>query len=235
MGYLSDKFRQFLSEIKNAAHGKDELKTAIQNHDIEAVRTVIAGLYPASLAYEDTTIEVIRQYGKTENADPAFYRALCEAVYNTFDSKIQAYASKDKRAAAAEKTGYAHPRHIYSMAAYMNDVDKLKELNAKGITPDQASDRGACNENIIMGTATLGCYEAMKEVIRQGASIDKAFGWDDFPPIHAFAKPLFHAMRPGVTEALLETGDKRIIEAVKEAVGSNYKSSTKPKAPDMHP
>lgn len=225
MGTLTDKFRQFWHDIKAAAHAPEKLDKAMKDGDQTAAVEAIAAVLPQREIYEDRMIRKIGQYSLKPGHDPALLAAMRQTVYANYDRKIQWGFSLDdpenkQREKLRQQTGHRNPHHVYGMAAYMNDVEKMRELKAKGINPDKASDH-ALTENVISGTARLGLFDAMKEAIHQGASLDKNYGYDDFPPIHAFGKPLFHAFHAGVTDALLETGNPRIISAVKKALGDD--------------
>lgn len=225
MGKLTEKFRKFWTEIKEAAKAPEALDEAIKTGDAEAAVKAISAVLPQREIFEDRMIRKIGRYSRKPDHDPALLDAMRQAVYARYDEKIQWRFSLDDpeykdREKLKAQTGHRNPHHVYGMAAYMNDVAKMREMKLKGITPDKASDL-ALTENVISGTARLGTFDAMKEAIRQGASLDRPYGYDDFPPIHGFGKPLFHAFHAGVTDALLETGNTRIIDTVKKALGDD--------------
>lgn len=225
MGKLTEKFRKFWEDTKAAARAPDALSEAMKTGDTDKAVAAIGAALPAREIYEDTMIRKISTYSKKPDHDPALLDAMREAVYARYDEKIQWRLDLDdldhkNRKKLRDQTGHRNPYHVYGMAAYMNDVSKMRAMKLKGITPDKASDM-ALTENVISGAARLGTFDAMKEAIKQGGSLDRAFGYDEFPPIHAFGKPLYHAFHAGVTDALLETGDKRIIDTVKKALGDD--------------
>ncbi|MCB9991417.1 MAG: hypothetical protein H6867_08565 [Rhodospirillales bacterium] len=228
------KLSQFWANIGNAAHAVKDLKNAIDNKDAHAATRAIRHAMPNREFYEDQIIRTIGAYSTKPDASPTLLKAMRKAVYDHFDSKIIGHGifeQPDK--ALQDKTGYKNPAQIYAIAAYMNDVDKLKELGSKGITPDMASDSRGVTENVVSGTANMMLYDAMKELIRQNASLDKGYGYDEFPPIHGFGQRLFHDLTPGVTQALLETGKKEIIDAVRKAMGPDFKPPHNPMRFDM--
>lgn len=240
MGLL-DGLGKFWNEVQQAANAPSDLETALKNSDIEAARAAILHAHPHKHIYEDTIIRTVGVFSKTSD-DPDFLREVRNFIYKDFDSKSKSYTifpdeeAENRKKLLSEATGYKHPLRVYGMAAYMNDVEKLQELGEKGIKPDEVSNSRGLTENVISGTARLGMYEAMKEVIHQGASIDRNYGYDDFSPLHAFSKPLFHIYHPGVTEALKETGHPEILKAIEKAEAL-MGAAEKPPNPDRfdHP
>jgi len=219
MGKLMKKFKKTWTDFKNSCNAEDDLKAALKNHDAYAAIKAISHTTPNQDLSEDKILRNIATYGQSSTCDHAVLNEAREAVYNHYDSKLRRrfdfFAVEKKNRPAA---GYKNADYVYGMAAYMDDAKKLALLGRAGITPDEVSSE-ALPENIVMGTARRGSYEAMKEVIRQGASLDKVFGFDEFPPMHAFSKPLFHAFHPGVTKALIETGKSEILSAVLYVIG----------------
>ena len=220
MGKLTEKCRNAWKNFKDSCNAEKDLKAALKNHDAHGAVLAISHARPAALnIYEDQILRTISAYGRSKNCDKAVLNEVREAVYTHYDAKLRRrfdfFAVEEKTRPAA---GYRNADYVYGMAAYMNDAKKLAALGRAGIKPDEVSNHVA-SENIVMGTARLQCFESMKEVIRQGASLDKVFGFDEFPPMHAFSKPLFHSFHAGVTEALIETGKPEILQTVAKAIG----------------
>lgn len=220
MGKLTEKCRNAWKNFKDSCNAADDLKAALKNHDTEGAVLAVSHARPDALnIYEDRILRCVAAYGQRKDCDKIVLNKVREAVYSHYDAKLRRrfdlFSVEEKTRPVA---GYRNADYVYGMAAYMNDAKKLAELGRAGITPDEVSNHVA-SENIVMGTARLKCFDSMKEVIRQGASLDKVFGFDEFPPMHAFSKPLFHAYHGGVTEALIETGKPEILQTVAKAIG----------------
>lgn len=219
MGKLTEKCRKAWKNFKDSCNAADDLKAALKNHDSAAAVLAVSHAVPDMNPYEDKILRQIAAYAGRKNCDKAVLDTVREAVYSHYDARLRRrfdlFAVEEKTRPAA---GYRNADCVYAMAAYMNDAKKLAALGRAGITPDEVSNHVA-SENIVMGTARLQCFESMKEVIRQGASLDKVFGFDEFPPMHAFSKPLFHSFHAGVTEALVATGKPEILQTVAKAIG----------------
>jgi hypothetical protein len=219
MGKLTEKCRKAWKDFKDSCNAADDLKAALKNHDAAAAVLAVSHAVPDINPYEDKILRNIAAYAGSKDCDKAVLNDVREAVYSHYDAKLRRrfdlFSVEEKTRPAA---GYRNADCVYAMAAYMNDAKKLAVLGRAGITPDEVSN-DVVSENIVMGAARRGCFAAMKEVIRQGASLDKVFGFDEFPPMHAFSKPLFHAFHPGVTEALVQTGKTEILHTVAKVIG----------------
>jgi len=219
MKKLMRKCRDLWNNLQNASNADKNLQAALKRGDADGAVEAVSFARPARELYEDRLLRVVAGYTQSENCDPKLLDTVRAAVYKRFDDKLLRrfdlfdYDSKPEPAA-----GYKNPDYVYAMAAYMDDVPKLRQMAQHGVTPDAVSN-GILTENIVMGAARRSCFSAMKEVIRQGASLDKVFGFDEFPPMHAFSKPLFHAFHPGVTEALVQTGKTEILHTVAKVIG----------------
>jgi hypothetical protein len=202
--------------LKNDFLAADHLIKAIEDDNIEKAVEAISQASPLSEISHDDIIDVISQYQRREFGDLELLDAMRKAVYENFDSKYDTaprsgfYVSESLAKEYYKQTSYVNPLAIYAMAAYMNDVDKLKELNELGIEPDMVTG-SVIQESIIMGTAHKRAFDAMKEVISQGASIHLKGNMDDFSPAHYITRPLFQARNPGVKQALLQTENQEII------------------------
>ncbi|TNE31819.1 MAG: hypothetical protein EP349_03360 [Alphaproteobacteria bacterium] len=221
MKKLMRKCRDLWNNLQNTGNADKNLQAALKRGDADAAVEAVSFALPARELCEDRLLRVVARYAQSENCDKKLLDTVRAAVYKRFDEKLirrfDLFDMDNKPEAAA---GYQNPDYVYAMAAYMDDAQTLRQLARYDITPDEVSS-SALTENIVMGTARRGCFEAMKEVIRQGASLDKVFGFDDFPPMHAFSKPLFHAFHPGVTEALVGTGKTEILHTVAKVVGED--------------
>ena len=218
MGILKDIFGDYWTDFNNAVHASDDLEAAINAKDFNGAKEAIKHANPTKLAGDDRLIKIIREYAQSEDHDPEFLAQLRQCLYQEFDNKLNNDSFFAETYEAEKPAGeYNHPLHVYGWALFTGDLDKIKELHEQGIHPDRVSDYGGVSESAVLASARLGLFECMKEVIRQGASIDRNFGLDDFAPIHYFSKPLFHIMHPGVTQALLETDNIRIVEAARRA------------------
>lgn len=235
MGYLMDVVSRYWTDLKNSLNAYDDLKAAIDAKDLDAAELAISHAMPCEDAYGDHLVKAVREYGQLEDHDPAFLQGLRDALYSEYDEKthVTRFFPEDT-ADDNELAGYKHPLHVYAWAAFTGDIDKMKELNELGVKPDDVSNYGGIMQNIIGATISLGMFEAMKEVIGQGASTHLNLGLDDFSPDHYFDKPLYHIMNPGLTEALLETGDEKLIQAAKRAQSEiDYKPTSAADAPTI--
>jgi len=218
---IMSKLKDSWQKIKDDYYAESNLKTAIENNNISDARAAIDHAAPHRDIFDDPILEIIGAYSLRPGHDKKMLQALRDAVYKNYDAKMRVYRSLDSDNRLKNTAGHINPAHIYSIAARMNDVTKMRQLHNQGIQPDDASDCSGMDENIIMATAKCKLYPAMQEVIRQGASLDKTCGYDDFPPSHALSRPLFHALHPGVGPALLACRNNRITSIVMTAVGED--------------
>lgn len=232
MGKLTEKCRKLWKNFSDECNAADNLKAALAAGDKDSACKAISHARPHRDPYEDRVIRALSAYAEKSDCDTLLLAAAREAVYTHFDEKIRLapdiFAAPEDR--NRTKAGYKNPEYIYGIAAYMNDTKKLRDLGAKGIRPDDASNR-ALSESIVMGTIRMKKFDAMREVIRQGASLDKTFGFDEFPPIHYVGKPQFHDFNPGVTEALLQTGNHDIRRAMAKGLGEEFVDKAERKLP----
>lgn len=201
--------------LKNEFLAADHLIKAIEEDNIEKAIEAISQARPSSDIGHDEIINIISQYSQREFGNTELLEVMRNTVYEQFDNKFDTayrsgfYISDTLREEYLKQTGHLNPLALYAMAAYMNDVDKLKELNECGIEPDMVTG-SVISESIIMGTAEKRAFESLKEVIKQGASIHLKGNMDDFEPAHYITRPIFQARNPGVKQALLQAGNPEI-------------------------
>lgn len=232
MGQLKNIWDKFWTPYKEALNAPDHLKAAIADNNLLDACLAISHAAPAQEMSYDPIVKIIRDYSRNDECNPFFLSRLRRALYTSYDhafSHAFGHADESTSTTLQEQTGYKNPLIIYALAAFADDRKKLHSLHCRGVAPDHVSASTNCG-SMIMETIRAGAFKAFKEIVAQGAALDKAFGYDDFTPLHYFSKPLFHAYHPGVTTALLQTENPQILAAVETATG--IKQTPKNNNPD---
>jgi hypothetical protein len=219
---LVKSFMGFCKTVKADIDAPQLFKKALKQGDTKTAVIAINNFYPRSPIHEDPIVKELSSYAHTKDRDLNILKILREVLYDRYDAKSQLYTTASSydneahiRSENIDRYKFSNPLLIYAMAAYLDDVTMLKHLYRDGITPDTVTST-VLTESIITGTIAFRSFDSMKEVIKQGASLDLRGTYDDIPPIYALGKPLFHYLNPSAKKHLVDTGNARIIDEIKK-------------------